>query len=190
MTGAQPSLPTTTRWAAAVVLSIDPATKSGAAIIHAGKVLHSATVKTAAHRWKIIEAAEKHAAKRGVPLVVVMEHMTASRNPKQDKAATTNMLIGMGESRGRWLELLELRGYPAEDIVWVLVQVWRGAVLKGWRLPKRDRKHLKRAVRKWVQMNTGLELDEEQSDAIAQGLFSAQRIETREMALRRRVGDE
>lgn len=189
MTAQQHELPTTTRWAAAVVLSIDPASKSGAAIIHAGKVLHSATVKTAAHRWKILEAAEQHAAKRGIPLVVVMEKMTANRNPKKDKAATTNMLLKMGESRGRWLELLELRGYPSADIVYTLVQVWRGAVLKGWKLPRRDRKNLKAAVRQWVKMNTGLDLDEEQADATAQGLFAGQRIEVREMALRRRVDE-
>jgi hypothetical protein len=102
-----------------VILGIDPGQVSGWALgVDHERILEHGTARNASDRRAAVERAWQVAADRGAPVKVAMEWVTAGGG-----GARTAM--GIGQARGRWLEVLELAGYSAARVIRCTPYQWR-----------------------------------------------------------------
>lgn len=146
-----------------VALGIDQARRSGWAICDSdhGIVLSGVATKCP-HRILAIQRAILWAADRARPLVVVVEdHSRIPLKANRTKRATATIL-GMGEARGRWLEICELLGLP-----WCAVppSEWRPRVLGI--SPYTHTSPAKAAAIRWARDRGGAEVSDDEAEAQA-----------------------
>lgn len=133
--------------AQAAVLGLDPARSSGWALWLPSTIASSGVCTSAQDRRAIVVDAKVQAQARGLPLVVVYEQHTVGGGAGRDGKGTRwtpAVMMGLGESRGRWLEQLELADIPRSHVIGVTPATWRKATLP--RGVARDRESLKAAA--------------------------------------------
>lgn len=121
-----------------IVLGIDQAATSGWAIVERDAremlgrhvVLASGTVRSAIERREVIARAIDAAC--GEPVVAVYEKHTAGGGSRWNPET----MIGIGDSRGRWLEALELAGIKRRYCVGVVPAEWRRAMIGPRRMDR------------------------------------------------------
>ena len=101
----------------AVVLGIDPASRSGWSLFVRGKLIGSGVVESTGERLDVLQMAAEVFTDEGLPFVVVAE----TWSPGSWKS--WNAIAAVHEPWGRWSEQLELIGCSL--IVRVLVNEWR-----------------------------------------------------------------
>jgi len=121
----------------AVVLGIDPATKSGYSIFVQGKLRSSGIVSSARARMSVIEEAVRFMSSSSMPLVVVVEDWSPG-GWKSWKA-----IASVFESWGRWSEQLDLLGI--KKVVRVQVDTWRRDLYGPQKMGRRGLKDLAKA---------------------------------------------
>lgn len=122
-----------------IILGIDQAATSGWCIVERNvggilgrhRALDHGTCRKAVERRDIIARAVGAA---GGPdgLVAVYEQHGVGRSERWTPAT----MIGVGDSRGRWLEALELAGVPRRQCIGVPPQEWRRAMIGPRRLDR------------------------------------------------------
>lgn len=123
-----------------IVLGIDQAATSGWCIVERdaggllGKHRHvaSGTCTKAVERRGIVDSAIKLAGLDVGRVVAVYERHTAGGGGRWNPET----MIGVGDSRGRWLEALELAGVPRRQCIGVPPQEWRHAMIGPRRLDR------------------------------------------------------
>lgn len=111
----------------ALVVGIDPGEVSGIGYSFEGDVIQFSTVEKAEHRQEIVVSLFEQASDLNLPIVVVMEKWTAG-----GKAMNPEMLTGLGQQAGRWLQCFEQAHALFSDqlVVYhrVYPQTWRAAI--------------------------------------------------------------
>lgn len=115
-----------------IVLGIDPGATSGWSLYASGAYVASGAAKSCAVRTTVIEALlalvarEGHTSLGAAPVVAAVESWTVG-GKRRDKVDhwTPAVMIGLGASRGRWLEQLAIAGLPDRRVVSVVPQTWR-----------------------------------------------------------------
>jgi hypothetical protein len=112
--------------AQALVLGVDSGATSGWAIWTPGAgICKHGTAKSSADRGAVVLDAVQIAHALTLPCVAVLEKWTPGGgvrwNPKT--------MIGLGQSRGRWLEQLEVCDFMDADVVSVEPNTWRAGTL-------------------------------------------------------------
>jgi hypothetical protein len=112
--------------AKALVLGIDAGATSGWAIWIPGRgVLEHGTAKSSNQRGSVVYRATDLAIQLDLPCVAVLEKWTPGGgvrwNPKT--------MIGLGQSRGRWLEQLDIYSFMDADMIGVEPNTWRAGTL-------------------------------------------------------------
>lgn len=169
-----------------VVLGIDQARSSGWAVVRGDRVLAMGRSTTTAKRLAAVR--EALALTGGCTLVGVVEDHSGfvmSRGKKR----RTDTLLGMGDKRGRWLELLALHGVRA---CMVSPDLWRPAVLG---VPKSTRTDpAKDAAVTWATRLVGSQgdgaewsLGEDECEALAIAWWGAHSPQVAELAAMRRL---
>jgi hypothetical protein len=141
-----------------IAFAIDPASLSGWAMLAevAPKFIISGLAKTAADRRAVVEAAVLAKEKRGLPVIAIVEDFTPGGWKSFDAILRT------GQSRGRWLDHLELAGIP---VVSVEPQMWRGDIY-GARAAKMKREQAKSIAQTYVRAEFKREVDHNEAEAI------------------------
>jgi len=126
-----------------IVLGLDPARTSGWCIMSvvrgAARRELSGIADDSASRTRVVHLAVEVARRDDDRLACVYERHTVGGGDRW----TPDVMMGMGEARGRWLEQLELAGIARSHIIGVTPATWRRATL-----PRcgRDRAALKAAA--------------------------------------------
>lgn len=144
---------------AAVILALDPATKSGWAIFSRGRLLGSGVARDASDRFEVLEAAAEIGADEELPVIVVAETWSCGNWKSWDAIA------GVHQAWGRWAEQLELGGFDA--VVRVLVDTWRHDIF-GTRA-KLPRKVAKELAKTRVKSMYGKKASADEAEAILIG---------------------
>lgn len=148
-----------------IVVGIDSATRSGVATVHGERtgdvrLLHHGTFNgTRASSVQNVTASLSHLAdfcSRGP-----VDHLVVIEEPYLDKNPRTAMLLA--RITGRWLQALETAGHPVE-----LVQpsTWQQGLLAGLITPRSPRAQRKEAARRYVKAEFGVDVSEDEADAI------------------------
>lgn len=133
-----------------IVLGLDPARTSGWCIMSvvrgSARRELSGVVDDCAGRAHVIHLAVEVARRDDDRLAICYERHTVGGGAGSDGKGTRwtpDVMMGMGEARGRWLEQLELAGIARSHCVGVTPSTWRKATL-----PRcgRDRAALKAAA--------------------------------------------
>lgn len=176
----------------AAVLGLDPARASGWALWLPSTIVASGVCATSQDRRACIVDAKVQAAARGLPLVVVYERHTVGgrrvtrRDGSQGSSWNPATMMGMGESRGRWLEQLELAEVPRSHVIGVTPGEWRRAAL-GSRTAIMARDELKALAIESCRLRGYDVRDDDQAEAILIALWGAQAsAEVRILAQRKR----
>jgi hypothetical protein len=119
---------------AIVVLVIDPAARSGWVIRTDKGVVAYGTAKTAVARGSVVREAAQLARDMRGRLVIVMEKWTVGGARRGKTRWNPITMIGLGDSRGRWLEQMELIGLPRSRVVTVTPAQWRRTTFGGIRM--------------------------------------------------------
>lgn len=169
-----------------IVLGIDCARTSGWCIMRRTADLLSSragsgVVTRADQRAEVVQAAIRLGSELGERVAVVYERHTVGPSVRW----TPDVMLGMGEARGRWMEQLELAGVPRSHIIGVTPATWRRATLPPC---GRDRAALKAAaVMSCKARGWPVESDDE-AEAILIAWWGAQAsAEVRALATRRRA---
>lgn len=167
----------------AAVLGLDPARSSGWALWLPSTIASSGVCTTAEDRRAIVVDAKVQARARGLPLVVVYERHTVGGGARW----TPDTMMGMGESRGRWLEQLELADIHRSHIIGVTPGTWRRAAL-GKVTATMRRGDLKSLAVESCRLRGFVVSCDDQAEAILIALWGAQgSAEVRVLASRRRA---
>ena len=141
-----------------MILSIDQARVSGWAVISPDrKVMEHGVARTYLERRAAVESA------MGYPLlaVVLEEHY------KSCGRMSSMSVLGMGESRGRWMEALAAAGVPAARISRVTPTDWRRCLFGKAR--GKDSAAWKREAQAWCRTMHRLDVGPDEADAICMG---------------------
>jgi hypothetical protein len=120
----------------AVILGIDSAKRSGWGVLKSTGRLgersqllcHGESEDLLAWRYAVQRARDAERIDN-LPLIVVMETWTTGG--RTDRRMGPSTLIGLGESRGHWKELLKRFGHPRRRIIQVNVMTWRSDLFGG-----------------------------------------------------------
>jgi Holliday junction resolvasome RuvABC endonuclease subunit len=143
----------------ATILGIDPGKTSGWGItseVPSPVFALCGVVKSLVDRQSVISAAIAGAAKRKQPLVAILEDWTPGGWKSFDA------ILRSGESRGRWLEHLELHGVP---IVSVEVLEWRASIF-GKTASKMKRDEAKTVAQTYVRAHYKIEATPDAAEAM------------------------
>ena len=119
-----------------VVLGVDQAACSGAAIHAGGRVVASGVTRNARERREAVTLALGLAGDPRGLLVVLEDHgkmpltrlAQFSAETGEPPSRNADVIVGMGDARGRWREQLELAGVPLNHFLLVEPRTWRQAV--------------------------------------------------------------
>jgi len=154
------------------LLAIDPGKTSGWSLYLNGDLKHCGQCQTAVERHQAIETALVFDNKAS-PLVVVMETWSAGG------WASHKVMFGMGASRGRWLEQLDLAAIPKSRIVSVLPQRWRKDIFgRGMGKPSRDQ--FKEMAQTIVHLKHHIHVPHDIAEAILIGEWGTKSLEVGE----------
>lgn len=111
----------------------------------------------------------EHAAKLGLPLVVVSEKW-GSGNSSNDPNATKAMLAGLSATWGKYDLCREMAGIPASRVVRVMPTEWQPAIV-GSHLRGMDKPERKAAIQLFLRQHYNLDVTSDEADAVCIGLF-------------------
>lgn len=180
-----------------IVLGIDQGRRSGWGIVRGDHVVACGSATTPKARLHAVRGLLELARHGGwAPVAVLEDHskvpMTAGSRHKRDGGKVTRgtaQLLGMGDARGRWLELLALHGVRS---CMVSPGLWRPAVLG---IPKSTRTDpAKAAAVTWATRlvgsqgdGAGWSLGEDECEALAIAWWGSKAPQVAELAAMRRL---
>lgn len=174
-----------------ITLGIDQANRSGWSVIgEVDRLVTHGLATTCAKRFLAIEFASGYARAARLPLVAVLEDhskvpLSAGTRHAQDRRGPvsrgTAQVLGMGDARGRWCELLDLHGIRYTTVA---PKVWRRAVLGHKRVVKTD--DAKRDAVVWVERMHRVQVSHDEAEAIAIAHWGAHAPEVAKLAAMRR----
>jgi hypothetical protein len=164
-----------------IVIAVDPGAIAGWAIAADGVIVASGSAKNITERIDALDKLE--AVLMGdvdERVVAVLETWTVGGGRGRDGQGTRwtpQTMIGLGASRGRWLEQLALAGLPDRRIVSVTPSTWRGAILDGLR--RRTTDECKASAQMVARLRLGHEVGPDEAEAVCIALWAMHAREVR-----------